>query len=81
MWRGRCGEWPLGSVTHFQVMDAICLLYLVIIFASDSGGDTILRSDGGRCVQLVLRMLRVQDGPLDDGYSGKVSGLVSSWFA
>lgn len=30
-------------------------------------------------MKLVLGMLKVDDGPLDEGYSGKVTGLVSDW--
>jgi hypothetical protein len=65
------------SAYTLQVIEAMCLLYLANLVKSGSGLDLILRSHADSCESLVLGLLKVRDGPLDEVCRTKVTGLVS----
>lgn len=48
---------------------------MAVLLQSGGGIESIVADD--RCVELAVGMLKVDNGPLDEGYVGKVAGLVS----
>lgn len=61
-----------------QIIDAMCLLYLVNLVKSGSGLDSILRSRDEECENILMVSLKIKDGPLDEICKMKSTGLVSS---
>ncbi|KAK6909956.1 hypothetical protein I203_103982 [Kwoniella mangroviensis CBS 8507] len=54
-------------------METICMLFLETLQQSNSGIEHIVSNDAEKVLDLVLRNLRVRNGPLDGNVKGKLS--------
>ncbi|WVO16104.1 hypothetical protein L204_103770 [Cryptococcus depauperatus] len=74
---GRTWECLIGaSMDGDDIMEGACLLFLVILLQSDSGLEHVLHSDPERSRSLILRLVNIQDGPLDPLYKLKPASNV-----
>ncbi|WWC89215.1 uncharacterized protein L201_004133 [Kwoniella dendrophila CBS 6074] len=54
-----------------QIMETICMLFLATLLQSDLGVEAVVQNYTKEILDLLLRNLKIRDGPLDPGIKGK----------